>query len=62
MSAVFKAYTPPKKLLRICFWREDLEAALGPERRGEKGGYGIRGAGSCAIRQHEILSERVGQM
>ncbi len=24
---------------RIFFWREGLEAAFGPERRGEKGGY-----------------------
>jgi len=26
------------RLLGICFWREGLEAAFGPERRGEKGG------------------------
>jgi|GEM_PF-5862896 len=26
-------------LLGICFWREGLEAALGPERMGEKGGW-----------------------
>ena len=26
-------------LLGICFWREGLEAALGPELRGEKGGW-----------------------
>ena len=25
-------------LLGICFWREGLEAAFGPELRGEKGG------------------------
>jgi hypothetical protein len=25
-------------LLGICFWREGLEAAFGPERRGAKGG------------------------
>jgi len=25
-------------LLGICFWREGLEAAFGPERRGKKGG------------------------
>ena len=27
-------------LLGICFWRESFEVAFGPERRGEKGGYG----------------------
>ena len=27
------------RLLGICFLREGFEAALGPERRGEKGGY-----------------------
>jgi len=33
--------TPPcrKRLLGICFWREGLEAVLGPERMGEKGGW-----------------------
>ena len=29
-----------ERLLGICFWREGLEAALGLERRGEKGGWG----------------------
>ena len=34
-------------LLGNCFWREGLEAAFGPERRGEKGGCGgKRGGGS----------------
>jgi hypothetical protein len=26
-------------LLENCFWREGLEAAFGPDRMGEKGGY-----------------------
>jgi hypothetical protein len=26
-------------MLGICFWREGSEAALGPERRGAKGGW-----------------------
>ena len=29
-----------EQLLGICFWREGLGAALGPELRGEKGGCG----------------------
>ena len=28
-----------RSLLGICFWRECLEAAFGPERRGENGGW-----------------------
>jgi len=32
-------------LLGICFWREGLEAALGPERMGEKGGCGGKRGG-----------------
>ncbi len=30
------------RLLGICFWREGLEAAFGPERRGEKPGSGCK--------------------
>jgi len=30
-------------LLGICFWREGLEAALGPEQRGERGERGLLG-------------------
>jgi len=34
----FAKDTTPVELLGNCFWREGLEAAFGPERRGEKGG------------------------
>ena len=30
------------KLLGNCFWREGLEAAFGPERRGAKGGCSLQ--------------------
>ncbi len=30
------------ELLGICFWREGFEGAFGPERTGEKGGFGGR--------------------
>ena len=36
---VFPRPWPGGVLLGICFLREGFEAALGPERRGEKGGY-----------------------
>lgn len=29
-------------LLGNCFWREGFEAAFGPDRMGEKGGYAFR--------------------
>jgi hypothetical protein len=34
----FQADSKSDRLLGIYFWREGLEAALGPERRGAKGG------------------------
>jgi len=33
--AIFRS---PPQLLGVCFWREGIEVAFGPERRGWKGG------------------------
>ncbi|MDG1151174.1 MAG: hypothetical protein P8Q54_17555 [Akkermansiaceae bacterium] len=34
--AIFRS---PPRLLGVCFWREGIEVAFGPDRRGEKGGW-----------------------
>ena len=39
-------------LLGICFWREGLEAALGPEQRGERG--------ACLTRLSRLSSATLG--
>ena len=58
-----------RRLLGICFWREGLEAAFGPERRGEKRGGAVAGSregergvrGGVGIAQSRLVIDALKQ-